>query len=93
MCFSAGASFTSGVVLSVIGGGTLRKVRKPSQVLFACISVFFAFQQFTEGVLWKTIGNVDYAGVQKAATYIFLVMAEVVWPVMIPCSILFDGRK
>jgi len=37
MCFSAGASFTAGAVISAIGVATVIKVRKPSQKLFAVI--------------------------------------------------------
>jgi hypothetical protein len=55
MCFSAGASFTAGVLLTFVGSETLRKVHKPSQLALASIPVFFAAQQFTEGVLWSTL--------------------------------------
>ena len=88
MCFSAEASFTSSVLLTIVGTETLRKVHKPSQLVFAGITLFFAFQQFTEGVLWLTIPRPDYPVLQKAATYIFLVMAEVLWPLLIPLSVL-----
>lgn len=88
MCFSAEASFTSSALLTVVGTLTLRKVHKPSQLVFVGITLFFAFQQFTEGVLWTIIPRQDYAGLQKAATYVFLIMAEVVWPILIPSSVL-----
>ena len=42
MCFSAGASFTAGVLLTVVGTETLRKVHKPSQIALAGIPVFCA---------------------------------------------------
>lgn len=88
MCFSATASFAGGVIISAIGVAVVTKVHKPSQLLFACIPLFFGLQQFTEGVLWLTIPNPYYAGIQKIATYIFLVMADVLWPALIPLSIL-----
>ena len=95
MCFSAGASFTAGVMLTVIGTETLRKVHKPSQVVFASIPVFFAFQQFTEGILWLAIGKPGFAGLETVTTYIFLIMAQIIWPIMIPLSVLLleDNRK
>jgi hypothetical protein len=89
MCFSAGASFAAGVVLSAVGVATQRKVRKPSQRLFAAIPLLFGFQQFTEGVLWVTLRSSGYDWLQNAATYIFLIMALVIWPVMIPLSMWF----
>ena len=88
MCFSATASFTASAVLTVVGVETVRKVRKPSQLAFASITAFFAFQQVLEGVLWLVIPGAAHPGLQKAATYTFLVMAEVIWPILIPLSVL-----
>jgi hypothetical protein len=96
MCFSATASFAGGVIISAIGVAVVTKVHKPSQLLFASIPLFFGLQQFTEGVLWLTIPNPEYAGIQKIATYLFLIMADVLWPAMIPLAILMmesDARK
>jgi len=90
MCFSAGASFASGIVISAIGVATLGKVSKPSQKLFAGIPLLFGFQQFTEGVLWITLkSSGGYEGIQNVATYVFSITALVIWPVLIPLSIWF----
>lgn len=89
MCFSAGASFAGGVVISVVGVATVRKVRKPTQRLFAGIPLLFGFQQFAEGVLWVTLRSGGHDWLQNAATYIFLITALVIWPVMIPLSMWF----
>jgi hypothetical protein len=88
MCFSAGASFTAGVMLTFVGTETLRKVHKPSQIALASIPVFFAAQQFTEGVLWSTIGQPAHATLEIVFTHLFLIMAQVVWPVLIPVALL-----
>jgi hypothetical protein len=88
MCFSASASFTAGVLLTFVGAETLRKVHKPSQIIFAGIPLFFAFQQFTEGVIWLAIRHTGYLGVQTVFTYIFIIMAQVLWPILIPLSVL-----
>jgi hypothetical protein len=88
MCFSAGASFTAGVLLTFVGTETIRKVHKPSQIALASIPMFFAFQQFMEGVLWLTIGQARYSGLQSVSTHIFLIMAQVVWPILVPLSVL-----
>ena len=82
MCFSAGASFTASALLTVVGTETVRRVHKPSQLVFSGITAFFAFQQFTEGVLWTVIPAAGHPALQKTATYTFLIMAEVVWPVL-----------
>ncbi|MFC1875630.1 DUF6629 family protein [Chloroflexota bacterium] len=89
MCFSAGASFTAGVVLSAVGVATQRKARKPTWRLFAGIPLLFGFQQFAEGVLWVTLRSGGHDWLQNAATYVFLIPALVIWPVMIPLSAWF----
>ena len=89
MCFSAGASFAGGVVISAIGVASVKKVKKPSQRLFAVIPLLFGFQQFAEGVLWITLRSGEYDWLQSAAKYIFLITALVIWPVMIPLSMWF----
>ena len=89
MCFSAEASFAGGVIISAIGVATITKVHKPSQLIFASIPLFFGFQQFAEGLVWLTIPNPGDANILKIATYVFLIMADFLWPVMIPLSVLF----
>lgn len=89
MCFSAEASFAGGVIISAIGIATITKVHKPSQLIFASIPLFFGFQQFAEGVVWLTIPNPEYASVLKIAAYMFLIMADFLWPLMIPLAVFF----
>jgi hypothetical protein len=88
MCFSAGASITAGVLLTFVGTETLRKVHKPEQIAFASIPVVFAFQQFSEGALWLTIGKPGFEGIRATATIIFLIMAQVIWPLLVPIAVL-----
>jgi len=96
VCFSSEASFAGGVIISAIGIAVVTKVHKPSQLLFAYIPLFFGLQQFTEGILWVTIPNPEFADIQKLATYWFLIMADVLWPAIIPFSVLLmenNARK
>jgi hypothetical protein len=88
MCFSAGASFAGGIIISAAGIATIRKVRKPSQMLFASIPLLFALQQFSEGVIWVTLRSGGHSTIQYVATLIFMVMALIVWPVLMPLSAL-----
>lgn len=89
MCFSAGASFAGGVIISAIGVVTVLKVHKPSQIVFASIPLFFGFQQFVEGFVWLILQHPAYVHYQSLVTYIYLVMAEVFWPMMIPLAVLY----
>ncbi|OGK12461.1 MAG: hypothetical protein A2Y63_01245 [Candidatus Riflebacteria bacterium RBG_13_59_9] len=88
MCFSAGASITAGVLLTAIGAETLRKVHKPEQIAFASIPIVFAFQQFSEGALWLTVGKPGFESIQAIATIVFLIMAQIIWPLLVPISVL-----
>jgi uncharacterized membrane protein (UPF0136 family) len=88
MCFSAGASITAGVLLTFVGSETLRKVHKPGQIAFASIPIVFAFQQFSEGALWLTIGKPGLESIQAIATMVFLIMAQVIWPLLVPIAVL-----
>ena len=65
MCFSAGASFAGGVIISAIGVATVLKVHKPSQIVFASIPLFFGFQQFVEGFVWLILQR--GSGIQTAS--------------------------
>jgi len=88
MCFSAGASFGAGAVLTVIGVVSIKKTHRASQLLFASIPFVFGVQQIAEGVLWRTLPNPDYLNTQKIFTYIFLFFAQVLWPLWVPIAIL-----
>jgi hypothetical protein len=50
MCFSPEASFVGGIIISTVGVVTLRKVHKPSQLVFASIPLFFGIQQITRNL-------------------------------------------
>lgn len=97
MCFSAGASFGAGIVLSVIGVASLKKVQRPSQIAFAGIPLIFSAQQFSEGFLWLALSNPVYASLQQLTTFTFLFFAQVVWPIWVPLAIFLleqnDRRK
>ena len=87
MCFSATASFTSGIVLGTIGVVTVKNSPQPHHKPFAIIPLIFAFQQFTEGFLWLALkGKIDPAW-EHIFTHSFITIAQVVWPFWVPFSI------
>lgn len=87
MCFSATVSFSAGAVLTVIGFASLKKTNKSSQRLFAAIPLLFAVQQFTEGILWITLPNSEYLQLEKISATVFIIIAQIVWPIWLPLSI------
>ena len=88
MCFSASASFAGGVVILAIGAIAVKTVHKKSHLLFALIPVFFALQQLAEGLVWISLPNPDYVWMQLLGKYLFLTVADVIWPIMMPLSVL-----
>ena len=86
MCFSAEASFAGAIVISAVGVASVKKARLPEQRPFSVIPLIFGLQQFAEGAIWLTLKSGSHAQIQNVATYIFLIAALVVWPVMIPLS-------
>jgi hypothetical protein len=87
MCFSTSVSFGVGIVLSVIGVASIKKAQSPSEIGFASIPLIFAVQQITEGFLWLSLSNPTYAALQQVSTFIFLIFAQVIWPILIPFAI------
>lgn len=87
MCFSTSASFGAGAVLAVIGVVTIKKAKEPNQILFAGIPFLFSLQQIDEGFLWLALTNNYSAAMKEITTYIFLFIAQVIWPLLVPLSI------
>ncbi len=88
MCFSATASFAGGIAITSIGVASLKEVHKPYNTLFGSIPLVFGVQQISEGCLWLALSNPEYAHFHNAGTYIFLIIARIIWPTMVPLSIL-----
>ena len=87
MCFSTNVSFGSGVVLSVVGIVAFKNVRTPSQLAFAAIPFLFALQQFSEGFVWLSLTQKAYQDWGNSAVNMFLIFAQVVWPLWVPLSV------
>jgi hypothetical protein len=86
MCFSAGASFAGGAVISAVGVAALRKANRPEQKAFAAMPLVFGLQQIAEGILWVTVRSGGHAYLQNFAAHIYLTAALVIWPVGVPLA-------
>jgi len=87
MCFSAEASFAGGGILTAIGVFTAAKTRKSSLLVFASIPLLFGSQQIAEGFVWLALQNQQFLEFKSLFIYYFMVMADVIWPTIIPLSI------
>ena len=88
MCFSATASFCAGGVLAGVGVLALSKTRHPHERFFAAIPLLFAVQQCCEGWLWLVSMGPERSALEVYPTYLFLLFAQVLWPMWIPYALL-----
>jgi hypothetical protein len=55
--------------------------------------LIIGLQQIAEGFVWLSLQNPDYVGFLKPSMYIFLIMAEVFWPFMVPLAVLLMEKN
>lgn len=87
MCFSSSASFGASALLSVAGVISVSRATSRQQLVFAAMPFVFAVQQFSEGMLWMSLQNTSYAPYNTLATHVFLLFAQVIWPMYVPFSV------
>jgi hypothetical protein len=91
MCFSATASFAASAALGTISLTTLTKVKNKRHLPLVLIPLFFALQQFVEGLLWLTItGSGKYT---MELTYLFSFFALWWWPFYFPFTAYLMERQ
>jgi len=86
MCFSAEVSFGASAVITAVGVVALKKNKQKERMFFAAIPLMFGIQQFIEGWLWLALQNDEYRFLESAATFGFLIFAQLIWPVWVPLS-------
>ena len=87
MCFSASASFTASAVLAGMGALSLYQAQRPHERLFAAMPLWFALQQFVEGLLWLSLQQ-PTPWLTQLTTYVFAFFSHVWWPIYVPLSVL-----
>ncbi len=87
MCFSAAVSFSASAFLLIIAYFSIIKTTKITELFFASIPLLFAIQQLSEGILWLTLGDSNYDSLSTLSGGIFMIIAQVIWPVWVPFSI------
>lgn len=93
MCFSASASFAAATGLLVASIFAMKKVRSRSQFAFASIPLLFSIQQFAEGFVWLSLTHENFRSWEAVASYSFLFFAQVVWPLLVPFSLLLIEKN
>ena len=87
MCFSATASFSTGIVLLGIGALAFKSVRSPCEWPLAAVPLLFAFQQLSEGVIWLTFAH-ESPRLNADMTQFYSSFSHALWPAYIPLAIL-----
>lgn len=87
MCFSATASFTTGVLLLGAGIVTVKSARSPLELPLAAIPLLFSIQQLIEGVVWLTF-RYEAPLLNAAMTYVYSFFSHVLWPMYVPVAVL-----
>ncbi len=93
MCFSTGASFIGGGVITTIGVVTVIKNSDHSRRLFALVPLIFGVQQIAEGFVWIALKSQGNDVMLTIASYIFLLAAVVIWPTFLPLSVLLMEKS
>lgn len=93
MCFSAGASFAGGALITAIGVTTVRKNGDSSHRVFAAMPLIFGVQQISEGFVWVALQSPGHAMMLSIATYVFLFAAVILWPAYVPLSVLLMEKE
>ncbi len=93
MCFSAGASFAGGAVITAIGVMTVRRNSDPSRRMFAAIPLIFGVQQISEGFVWVALQSSGNDLMLSIASYLFLFAAVVLWPFYLPLSVMLMEKE
>jgi hypothetical protein len=87
MCFSATASFTAAGALATIGVATLRHVREPRALLFACVPLLFAVHQFSEGMVWLALeGRLGTIALDHLV-FLYTLYAIGILPLLMPAAV------
>lgn len=94
MCFSAEASFTVAAVVGSVGCYLVYKFWNDKRRFLAMIPLFFAIQQFCEGVVWVALNTNHYPDFfSSLAQYTYMFFAYLFWPIWMPFAFMWAERE
>jgi hypothetical protein len=86
MCYSAGASFIAGGVLTVASVSIARLPKEKASLPLSLIPAVFATHQFIEGGIWLSQTGQGLQAFQNALVFLYVFIAYIFWPAFIPYS-------
>lgn len=87
MCFSARASFAASGITAIAGVVSMTSAKHSPHRWLAVVPIFFAIQQLAEGIQWGVLEGARGGALQAPAMYLFLGVANVLWPIWVPGAI------
>jgi len=89
VCFSPEGDLVGGVVVTAIGIDAFRKTSgRSGHLLFAGLPLLLGAHEIDEALVWWSLQGHVSASVGRAAMWIYLVVALLVVPVLVPLAIL-----
>ncbi|MDQ3643051.1 MAG: hypothetical protein M3450_16695 [Actinomycetota bacterium] len=87
MCFSATADTAAGLLVTAIGADALREARHPGDRALGSIPVLLGAHLLVEAVVWHGLTGTVAASTGRLAMWIYLAIAVVVLPVLVPVAV------
>lgn len=89
MCFSPEGDLVGGIVVTGIGVDALRHLRhRHDHLALAALPLLLGFHQIDEAFVWWGLQGLVPNGLGRAAMWIYLVIAFVVLPILVPLVIM-----
>jgi hypothetical protein len=92
VCFSPTADVVAGVVVGVAGVDALRHVRSRRELPLALLPATLAVHQFIEAFVWGEAGEDGAYARGGVATWLYLIIAFAVLPVLVPLAVTLADR-
>ena len=96
MCFSATASFATGIALTGVGVATLEQTKTKREIPLALFPLLFGVQQLIEGFVWLSLTRGSYA-LNTISTCSYTFFSHIFWPMFVPFAVALveanPGRK
>lgn len=87
MCFSATADTAAGLLVTPIGADALRQAHRPADRALGSIPVVLGAHLLVEAVVWHGLTGTVAASTGRLAMWIYLAIAVVVLPVLVPFAV------
>ncbi|MDO9356049.1 MAG: hypothetical protein Q7T55_20285 [Solirubrobacteraceae bacterium] len=92
VCFSTEADFAAAALLTPIAVLSLRAAPTRRHLPIAALPAVFAAHQFIEGFVWLRFDGHVSPGVSDAAIHVYLVIAQVLLPLLVPIGMALIER-